>query len=129
MITAQQTDVKDMKVVPPTAPTSSGSGLDFVIGVLNNIVDTSKAKADEGASKHNEDDADLERLVTSYKTALQHIDKQYQTENARRMEAKVIARDNGEEKTLRNMMVDGENKLDKELLGLCGAQGKGGSVP
>jgi len=129
MITAQQTDVKDMKVVPPTAPTSSGSGLDFVIGVLNNIVDTSKAKAEEGASKHNEDDADLERLVTSYKTSLQHIDKQYQTENARRMEAKNTARDSDEEKKLRSMLVNGEEKLDKEFVGLCGVGGKGGSVP
>jgi len=128
-ITASQTSTEDMKVVPPTAPTSSGSGLDFVIGVLGNIKDTSTAKAEEGSTKHNEDDVGLERLVTSYKTSLQHIDKQYQTENARRMEAKVAARDSGEEKTLRNMLVDGEEKLGKDFFGLCGADGKGGSVP
>jgi len=131
-ITASQQDAQkspDMKVVPPVAATSSGSGLDFVIGVLTNIQDTGLAKAEEGAEKHNEDDADIEKLVESYKTSLQHIDKQYQTENARRMEAKVTARDAGEEKSLRNMLVDGEEKLDKEFFGLCGADGKGGSVP
>jgi len=129
LVTASQTSTKDMKVVPPTSPTASASALDYVIGVMSNMKDSSLAKASEGSTKHNKDDADLEKLVTSYKTSLQHIDKQYQTENARRMEAKVAARDAGEEKTLRNMLVDGEKKLDKEYIGLCGADGKGGTVP
>lgn len=129
MITAEQTSTKDFKVVPPTAPTSSGSGLDFVIGVLGNIKDTSLAKAGDGLEKHNEDDSDLEKLVTSYKTSLQHIDKQYQEENARRMQAKTTARDTGEEKSLRGMLVNGEEKIDKELFSVCGANGKGGTAP
>lgn len=96
---------------------------------MGNIKDTGDAKAVEGAEKHNVDDSGLEKLVNSYKTSLQHIDKQYQTENARRMQAKVTARDSAEEKSLRKMLVNGEEKLDKELLGLCGPDGKGGSVP
>lgn len=128
-ITASQTDTDNMKVVPPASPTSSGSGLDFVIGVLGNIKDTSDAKAEEGADKHNEDDAQLEKLVTSYKLTLQHIDKQYQSQNARRMEAKVTARDVGEEKLLRKEFNVEEGKVDKELFSLCGGDGKGGSVP
>jgi len=129
IITASQTSKKDFKVNAPVAPTSQGSGLDFVIGVLGNIKDTGDAKAVEGAAKHNTDDSGLEKLVNSYKTSLQHIDKQYQTENARRMQAKVTARDSAEEKSLRKMLVNGEEKLDKELIGLCGPDGKAGSVP
>lgn len=129
IITASQTSKADFKVNAPVAPTSQGSGLDFVIGVLGNIKDTGDAKAVEGAAKHNTDDSGLEKLVNSYKTSLQHIDKQYQTENARRMQAKVTARDSAEEKSLRKMLVNGEEKLDKELLGLCGPDGRGGSVP
>jgi hypothetical protein len=128
-VVASQESTEDMKVVPPTSPTASASGLDYVIGVMSNMKDSSLAKAEEGSEKHNKDDSDLERLVTSYKTSLQHIDKQYQETNKRRMEAKVTARDSAEEKTLRNMLVDGEEKLDKEFVGLCGATGKGGSVP
>lgn len=126
---AAQESTKDMKVVPPVSPTASASSLDYVIGVMSNMKESSLAKAAEGADSHNKDDSDLEKLVTSYKTSLQHIDKQYQTENARRMEAKVAARDQKEEKTLRNMLVDGEQKLGKEFNALCGADGKGGSVP
>jgi len=128
-VTAQQTSTDDMKVVPPSAPTSSGSGLDFVIGVMSNIKDTATSKAKKGAEQHNEDDAGLEKLVTSYKITLQHIDAQYQLENGRRMEAKTVARDAADEKSLRTLLVNGEEELDTEFFKLCGADGNSGSVP
>lgn len=128
-IVAGQTSTDDFTAVPPVAPTSSGTGLDYVIGILTNMHDTLAPKGAEGDSKHNRDDADMEKLVSSYKTSLQHIDEQYQTENSRRMQAKVSARHAGEEKTLRAMLVDGEQKLDAKFVDLCGYNGKGGSVP
>lgn len=129
MVAASQENPKDWKVVPPASPTASASSMDYVIGVMSNMKESSLKKAKEGAVKHNKDDADLERLVESYKTSLQHLDKQYQTQNARRMKVKVAARDLLEEKGLRNMVVDGEEKLDKEYVSFCGAAGNGGSVP
>jgi hypothetical protein len=114
--------------VPVAAATQQGSALDFIIGVLTSMRDSSKDKAEEGADKHNEDDADMEKLVTSYKSTLQHIDQQYQKENARRMEAKSIAQNAGDEQSLRNMMVDGEEKLTKKFVALCGIKGKGGDL-
>lgn len=128
-IVAGQTSTDNFTAVPPVAPTSSGTGLDYVIGILTNMHDTLGPKVAELDTKHNRDDADMEKLVSSYKTSLQHIDEQYQTENARRMQAKVSARDAGDEKTLRTMLVDGEQKLDAKFMDLCGVNGKGGSVP
>jgi hypothetical protein len=127
-ITASQTSTENYSVPVPASPTSSASALDYVIGVLSNIEESTTAKAHEGVDEHNTADADFERLVTSYKASLQHIDEQYQAENIRRMEAKNIARDTNDEEVLRTDLVADEEKFDKEYINVCGTDGESGDV-